>query len=216
MITADTRRFFQEYAQDFEAIYGNRNTWFNSFINRNFRQAMRTRYEKTIEGCSPVEGKTVLDVGCGPGHYSVELARRGAGKVIGIDFAAGMLELARKRAQRQAVEERCEFLLKDVNDFEPGTQFDYVIAMGFMDYIKDAAAMVKRLTSLTRGKAFFSFPVAGGWLGLQRRIRYKYQHHCELYMYEREDVERLFEGIPSVQLSIDPIGRDLFVTASRK
>jgi ubiquinone/menaquinone biosynthesis C-methylase UbiE len=95
-----TQTFFHQYANDFDAIYGNQNGLIDSVINRIFRKSMRLRYEKSIEGCEPVQGKSVLDVGCGPGHYSITVAQRGASRVVGIDFADGMLKLATDHAQK--------------------------------------------------------------------------------------------------------------------
>ena len=40
-------------------------------------------------------GKTVLDIGCNAGFYSVEMARRGAARVVGIDSDDRYLEQAR-------------------------------------------------------------------------------------------------------------------------
>ena len=64
-----TQTFFHQYANDFDAIYGNQNGVVDSVINKLFRKSMRLRYEKSVEGCEPVQGRSVLDVGCGPGHY---------------------------------------------------------------------------------------------------------------------------------------------------
>src|SRR5215471_5714500 len=93
-----TQEFFHQYANDFDAIYSNRNGLLNGFVNRVFRKSMRLRFEKSVEGCQPIEGKSVLDVGCGPGHYSITLARRGAGRVVGLDFAGGMIQIAAQHA----------------------------------------------------------------------------------------------------------------------
>ena len=70
--------FFEDYARDFDALYGTRRSLLNDLVNPILRRSMKLRTERTLAGCSPIEGATVLDVGCGPGHHSVELARRGA------------------------------------------------------------------------------------------------------------------------------------------
>ena len=151
-----TRTFFHQYANDFDAIYGNQNGLLDSVINRLFRKSMRLRFEKSIEGCDPIESKSVLDVGCGPGHYSITLAQRGAGRVVGIDFADGMLQLASEHAKKVGVGERCKFMVADFYTYPPQELFDYVIVMGFMDYMPDPEKVVAKVLSLTRDKAFFS------------------------------------------------------------
>src|SRR5439155_7244856 len=101
MLMTEARRtseFFDRYAGDFNAIYGNRNTIVNRVVNSVFRRSMRERFTMAIEYCQPIVNRSVLDVGCGPGHYGIELARRGAAEVLGIDFADSMLEIARDAA----------------------------------------------------------------------------------------------------------------------
>jgi ubiquinone/menaquinone biosynthesis C-methylase UbiE len=212
MATEKTAKFFDGYARDFDAIYGTKNSAFSTVINKLFRQSMKQRYLLTLEGCNPIAGHTVLDIGSGPGHYSLELARRGAGKVLGLDFADGMLELARSAAAREHLDsvtfERADFLKTSYP--EP---FDYVIVMGFMDYVRDARAMVERALDVTRSKAFFSFPLDGGILATQRRIRYKTR--CDLFLYTEPQVRALFDGLDGVRIDAKNLGRDLFVTAHR-
>ena len=72
-----TAEFFHDYAQDFDAIYGTKHTWIRKLVNKYLRASMRLRFEKTLAGCNPIEGKSVIDIGCGPGHYTVALGQRG-------------------------------------------------------------------------------------------------------------------------------------------
>jgi 2-polyprenyl-3-methyl-5-hydroxy-6-metoxy-1,4-benzoquinol methylase len=205
-----TSQFFDRYARDFSAIYGNKNTLVNSVVNQVFRRSMRLRYEKTIAGCFPIEGKTVLDIGCGPGHYSVELARRGAAKVHGVDFAEGMIDLSKRHAKDAGVEGRTQFELKDFFAFPEGTKYDYTIVMGFMDYMADPRKVVEKVISLTASRAFFSFPVDGGLLAWQRKLRYK--SRCELFMFDEAAVRRVVAGLNYRAIRIEEAARDYFVT----
>jgi SAM-dependent methyltransferase len=54
-----------------------------------------------MDRLAPAPGETLLDVGCGCGDTSLELARRvGAeGEVLGLDISAPMLDVARRRAK---------------------------------------------------------------------------------------------------------------------
>lgn len=205
--------FFDRYAADFDSIYGNSGGLANDIANKLFRRSMKLRFVKTLEGCQPVRGKDVLDIGCGPGHYSVALARMGARSVLGVDFAGGMLGIARARAEEAGVGEICRFESADFFTHTFPNRFDYVIVMGFMDYVEDAEAAIRRVLDLTRGKAFFSFPVAGGLLGWQRKLRYR--ERCALYLYTRNQIEQLFESVGEAEVVIDKIDRDFFVTATK-
>src|SRR5260370_41364494 len=135
MSTNRTSQFFDSYAHDFNAIYGNSNTFVDRWINRYFRTSMRLRYEMTIAGCSPIEGKSVLDIGCGPGHYGVTLAKRGARQVLGIDFADEMIALANQNAQSAGVDDRFPFPRRDFLSHPIAHRYDYPIPMAFIDHI---------------------------------------------------------------------------------
>jgi 2-polyprenyl-3-methyl-5-hydroxy-6-metoxy-1,4-benzoquinol methylase len=207
-----TSQFFDSYARDFNAIYGNSNTFLNRWINRYLRASMRLRYEKTIAGCSPIEGRTVLDIGCGPGHYSVALAKNGAGHVFGIDFADEMISIAEKNASSAGMQERCHFACRDFLADPIEEKFDYSIAMGFMDYMADPAKTVEKVLSMTQVKAFFSFPADGGVLAWQRKLRYK--HRCPLFLYTEPQIKELFSLLRADQVRCEPIARDYFVTVT--
>ena len=214
MITEEkTAQFFDRYARDFSAIYGNDNTLVNRVVNTLFRQTMKQRYLLTLEGCQPIAGRSVLDIGCGPGHYSVELARRGANRVVGLDFAEGMLDLARKRAADAGVASVCSFQSGDFLTTDFTDRFDYVIVMGFMDYIKDPRSMLTKALGVTANKAFFSFPTNSGILAWQRSLRYRFK--CDLYLYSEDRVRSLFDGL-GAEIQVRNLGRDLFVTATVK
>lgn len=210
-MTTPTAEFFNRYARDFNAIYGNKNTPLNRLVNTFFRRSMRLRYEQVIAECNPIRGRSVLDIGCGPGHYSVELAHRGATRVLGIDFADSMLAIARKAAVDKRVENICSFQHSDFfrDTFDEG--FDYVVLMGFMDYVEHPEATVEKALGLAKSRAFFSFPLDGGVLAWQRKLRYK--SRCNLFMYTEKQVQRVFSAATVAQVDVSKIDRDLFVTA---
>ena len=71
-------------------------------------------------------GHSILDVGCGTGRHSIELAKRGL-SVTGIDISAGMLAEAIKAAEGAGVEIR--FIKADASDFQFSTEFDAAICI---------------------------------------------------------------------------------------
>jgi 2-polyprenyl-3-methyl-5-hydroxy-6-metoxy-1,4-benzoquinol methylase len=58
--------------------------------------------EDTLKLLGHVEGKRILDLGCGAGHNAIALARQGA-KVIGIDESSDQISEARVAAEREGV-----------------------------------------------------------------------------------------------------------------
>ena len=212
MAQATVSKFFDSYAADFDAIYGTKNTMLNRLLNRYLRASMRIRFEKVLASCDPIQGKSVIDIGSGPGHFAISLARKGADHVLGVDFAEGMNELARRHAEQAGVADRCRFEFGDFLEYEIPEQFDYAVVMGFMDYIADPSTVIRKVLLATRAKAMFSFPAAGGFLAWQRKLRYR--KRCELYMYTAGQLEELFSQAGDYSVRIEPIARDFFVTVT--
>lgn len=57
-----------------------------------------------------VQGKEIIDFGCGEGIEAVEMAAAGAAHVTGLDIQTNLLERARGRAEAVGLSERCEFV----------------------------------------------------------------------------------------------------------
>jgi len=74
----------------------------------------------------PVQGARIVDIPCGPGDHSVELARRGY-QVTGVDRSAQLLEHAARRAK--AAQVPVELVVDDMRTFRTDTPFDALICM---------------------------------------------------------------------------------------
>ncbi len=84
---------------------------------------------------SDLKGRTVLDVGCNAGFYSIEMKRRGADLVVGIDSDEGYLAQARFAAEICGA----EIELKHMSVYEVaelGMQFDIVLFMGVLYHLR--------------------------------------------------------------------------------
>lgn len=85
-------------------------------------------------------GLTVVDYGCGPGHLSVELARRvgPGGRVLALDLNAEFLKRTAERAAAEGLAERV--LVHHVTDDElplPSGSVDRVICKNVLEYVDD-------------------------------------------------------------------------------
>ena len=54
-----------------------------------------------VEACGNVKGLEVLDLGCGIGYFSRQMARNGASKVVGIDISPNQLAHARQIEEKE-------------------------------------------------------------------------------------------------------------------
>jgi tRNA (mo5U34)-methyltransferase len=82
-----------------------------------------------------LSGKTVLDIGCNAGFYSIQMKRRGAARVLGIDFDPVYLAQARFAAQVTGLD--IEFREMSVYDVASlGERFDVVMFMGVLYHLR--------------------------------------------------------------------------------
>ncbi|MBX3154682.1 MAG: class I SAM-dependent methyltransferase [Deltaproteobacteria bacterium] len=181
---------FEWDAANFAAIYNSDSFAFRLF-NRVFRKAIFARYEIAMQETG-ARGASILDIGCGSGIYSVELARRGAKRVLGLDFSEPMLEIARASAAQSGLTAQTEFRRGEflAHDFA-GETFDVTIAMGVFDYLEEAQPFLAKMAKLTRGKALASFPKWSIVRGTARRLRYRVTRRGDVFYYTADDIARL-------------------------
>jgi tRNA (mo5U34)-methyltransferase len=83
-----------------------------------------------------LKGKSVLDIGCNAGFYSIEMKRRGAKRVLGIDSDERYLDQARLASGTLGYED-IEFARLDVYDVGAlAEKFDLVIFMGVLYHLR--------------------------------------------------------------------------------
>jgi tRNA (mo5U34)-methyltransferase len=96
----------------------------------------RVKWERFRRGIpEDLSGKTVLDIGCNAGFYSVEMKRRGADRVLGIDFDDRYLAQARLAAEALGFD--IEFRKLSVYDVHQlGERFDLVLFLGVFYHLR--------------------------------------------------------------------------------
>ena len=135
----------------------------------------------TVRHLGLPRGGAVLDVGCGTGASALQAARLvgSDGRVIGVDLAEELLELARRKAAREGLG-NIEFRRADMRalDFSPAS-FDAVVCVFAIFFVPDMAAQLAALWRLVRpggtlavtvwGRGLFE-PAAGEfWKAVRRR-----------------------------------------------
>ncbi len=109
--------------------------------------------QAVVDAAGPVNGGTVLDIGCGSGATTFMAAWRTGptGRAVGVDISPALVELARRRAGEDGVE-GVEFLLADAQThaFEPA--FDTMVSrFGVMFFPDPVAAFANLRTALKPG-----------------------------------------------------------------
>jgi len=93
-------------------------------------------------------GMTVLDIGCGAGTTTEEIAARVApGKAVGLDISAPLIEAAKARASG-----RTDFILADASDYPFRPEFDLVFSrLGLMFFADPVASFTNIRRALKPG-----------------------------------------------------------------
>lgn len=105
---------------------------------------------------SDLSGKTLLDAGCGTGALSIEAAVRGA-DVVGIDVAANLIDVARRRARSSATRGTIDFRVGDMVTDAPAS-VDFIVAMDSLIHYEasDVLKVVAGYTERAREAVLFT------------------------------------------------------------
>jgi ubiquinone/menaquinone biosynthesis C-methylase UbiE len=120
--------------------------FYNRAIGLCQERALR-RWVRCPAGAPQSSGLRALDVGCGVGRWSLQLAQCGY-DVTGVDLSPYMVEQARKRAATLGVP--CAFAVEDVRYLDLGQQFDLILCVTVLQHVRDpdeAAGALRRLAT---------------------------------------------------------------------
>ena len=135
--------------EDWNAAVGRTWTQFQEQLERQLDPLGR----EAIRALAPMPGEHILDVGCGCGATTLDLAVRVGrlGSVVGVDVSVPMLDVARQRS-RPADAGRAEFLQLDAQHDTLGSAFDAAFSrFGVMFFSDPVAAFKNILSSLKHG-----------------------------------------------------------------
>jgi len=91
-----------------------------------------------------IRNKTVIDFGCGDGFATLDLARHGAAKVIGLDIRQRALDQATALAAREGLSGCCEF------STHTDTKADVIISLDAFEHFGDPAAILNIMHHLLK------------------------------------------------------------------
>jgi magnesium-protoporphyrin O-methyltransferase len=122
-------------------------------------RAGRDRMRATLLSWLPddLQGRRILDAGCGTGALAVEAARRGA-EVVAIDLSPKLVDLARERLPASLGKGSISFHNGDMLAPALG-RFDHVVAMDSVIHYRteDAVAALSKLAQRTTDSIVFTF-----------------------------------------------------------
>lgn len=133
---------------------------------RNPPEATRAEVDFLIDALRLPPGARILDVACGHGRHSVELARRGF-EVTGLDLSTPSLKIARESAAQAGLD--VTFVERDMRDIGFDSEFDAAInmftAFGYLETEEDDQKVLEAIArALIEGGLFFIDFVNPLWL----------------------------------------------------
>jgi|SRR5579872_5550 len=130
---------------------------------------------------------SVMEIGAGTGYYTFEIARR-VSRLLAQEPSMAMFEILKRRINAAANIKIINTQIFEHN--KPDQKYDHVIAIGVLDYIKDAPEFLKHCLSLANKTLIFSAPQQG----LLGKI-YKFLGQLtktDIFIYSKNDILKIF------------------------
>jgi ubiquinone/menaquinone biosynthesis C-methylase UbiE len=169
----------------------NRETPQNTYTHGHHESVLRSHRSRTAANSAAyllphlAAGKSVLDVGCGPGTITADLAEMVApGTVIATEISADVLKLAQDEVAARGIE-NVQFAVADVHALDfPDDSFDVVHAHQVLQHVADPVLALKEMRRVCRPggvvaardsdyggfRWFPEAPVLDEWLRLYQRL----------------------------------------------
>ena len=95
-------RLFDDIAPTYDKL--------NHILSLNIDKSWRSKSVKQV-----LKGKhdVVLDIACGTGDFSIELAQKGVEKVIGVDISEGMMKIGMEKVKALGLEDKISMHVDD-------------------------------------------------------------------------------------------------------
>lgn len=110
-----------------------------------------------FENCA---GKSILDAGCAEGLLSIELMRRGARGVHGVDVVDDHIRIAKLEAARAGLYEATLlfFQAADANTWAPQMRYDIVLLLAVLHKLKNPSEVAKRMAHAAKEHVIVRLP----------------------------------------------------------
>jgi ubiquinone/menaquinone biosynthesis C-methylase UbiE len=98
------------------------------------------------------EGMTVLEIGCGPGFFTPDMAKLvgKTGKVVAADLQEGMLEMLKKKIKGTDLQDRIELYKCPDNKIGLSGEFDFIFLFYVLHEVPDQTSFLQEIYTLLK------------------------------------------------------------------
>lgn len=128
-------------------------SWKHAFALDNPIRRLIHNPRKILDGLIE-EGQTVLDIGCGPGTFTIAMAEMvgETGKVVAVDVQDEMLQIVRKKAAKEGLESRIITHKSGLDRIGISIKVDFALAFYMVHEVPDSEAFLREVSSLLKPK----------------------------------------------------------------
>ncbi|WP_170270290.1 magnesium protoporphyrin IX methyltransferase [Heliorestis acidaminivorans] len=164
----------------------------NNFAQRKLIEGRQEIHDCLMEWIDPLEGKTLLDAGCGAGFLSDHFAHQGA-LVKGIDISTKMIAMAQERGQKNTTFEVCDLMSENGN-------YDILVSMDVLIHysIEDMPELLAHVLGRVRERAYISFAPSTSWFRFLKVIGEKFSGSSKTtnaYLHPISEIEKILNNL---------------------
>jgi 2-polyprenyl-3-methyl-5-hydroxy-6-metoxy-1,4-benzoquinol methylase len=185
----DSIGYWDRHAKNWERMAYDKEKKFMTFSSSGQRGEITI---KEIEKLSGVKNTPIIDVGCADGNLVINLLKRGFKNVTGIDNSKKMIEVAKSALKKEAPNNDADriFFVADADNLDESTTFDFVIAMGLIEYLLDINSFFSKLSNILNPGGFALVESRNRLFNLFSANRYTYESDIETLVSELKDIKR--------------------------
>lgn len=187
------QNYFTKRVKCYEEIYSkNRHGGLRNIINRLYWLPMRVTFKHTMQYLAAIKAQNVLDIGCGCGIYSVNLARQGVA-VTAIDVCKAMIDATEAAIEKFVLYKQIKTVLVDFIPWSMEVQqrYDLALAIGILDYVPNAGEWLTSFRRVAR-EVIMTFPAKSPF-SIAAHIKYRF-HGIRGYAYTQREIEHLLHS----------------------
>ena len=143
----------------------------DDYINDESKKVLKNLFERNNINLNCIKDKTVLDMGCGSGRFTIALSQLGASKVVGVDLGKTGIEIGHKMVDKLKLD-NVTFLRESVLHLPFNNEsFDFVFCKGVLHHTNNVHRGLSELHRVIKkgGKAYLYLYGHGGIFWYSRK-----------------------------------------------